>query len=105
MKFAVALLIAAVRAEDKKKDDAAAKGAKAGEFCDAGATDKGCAEGLRCHLGVAASNATAAAAKLTKDSCTKKGLGRLGWTSHTTASCEFTAAAVIDFKADPNGKA
>jgi len=83
--------------EDADADADAKKGAKAGEACDAGATDKGCAEGLRCHLNVAATVGVTPAAKLT---CTASKLGQEGYTAYNVKACEFSKAPADDFTAD-----
>jgi len=87
MKFATALLFAAVAhaAEEKKEEEK--KGAKKGEACDANGTDTGCADGLRCHLGVAAASGTKTTDAKATDPC--EGKGRNGWLKDGTASCEY----------------
>jgi len=89
MKFAVALLIATVAATDAATTDAAKKtGAASGEACDGNAAAKGCADGLRCHLGKTASNAAAAATPKTKASCKEAGLGdAIGYTAYNVKAC------------------
>merc|ERR1719326_2755939 len=84
MKFAVALLIATVAATEAATTDAAKKtGAASGEACDGNAAAKGCADGLRCHLGKTASNAAAAAKPKTKASCKEAKLGDfIGYTAY-----------------------
>lgn len=106
MKFATALLFAAVVAAEEEKKTEEKKGAKKGEACDASGTDKGCADGLRCHLGVAVTAAVAAsgAAVEKPKTCPEKKLGRAGWKvsgDTTVEACEFSAVALTaDFVAD-----
>jgi len=100
MKATIALLIAAVSAttDDAAADTTAKTGAAVGEACFDGKADSGCAEGLRCHLGVAVTAGAAATVALTKEKCTTDGLGDLGFVK-TTPSCKFVAKAAADFKA------
>merc|ERR1719486_1539143 len=102
MKFAVALLIATVAATDAATTDAAKKtGAASGEACDGNAAAKGCADGLRCHLGKTASNAAAAAKPKTKAICKEAKLGDfIGYTAYNVKACKYASVAEVDFKAD-----
>jgi len=106
MKFATALLFAAVVAAEEEKKTEEKKGAKKGEACDASGTDKGCADGLRCHLGVAVTAATTTAGTTTTapKTCPEKKLGKAGWVASgttTVAACEFASVkSDLDWKAD-----
>eukprot|EP00493_Phyllostaurus_siculus_P025820 UN26165 len=106
MKFATALLFAAVVAAEEEKKAEEKKGAKKGEACDASGTDKGCADGLRCHLGVAVTAAAAATGTTVEKpkTCPEKKLGKAGWVvsgTTTVEACQFAEVALAaDFVAD-----
>lgn len=106
MKFATALLFAAVVAAEEEKKAEEKKGAKKGEACDASGTDKGCADGLRCHLGVAVTAAAAVTGTAVEKpkTCPEKKLGKAGWVvkgDTTVEACEFSAVAqAADFTPD-----
>jgi hypothetical protein len=113
MKFATALLFAAVVSaatdDDTTKKDADAKtGAKKGEACDASATDKGCADGLRCHLGGTVAAAKSDTTAVVPKTCTEQGLGASGWVvsgTTTVAACKFAAKKdALDFVPDDAAK-
>lgn len=106
MKFATALLFAAVVAAEEEKKTEEKKGAKKGEACDASGTDKGCADGLRCHLGVAVTAAAATSGSVPEKpkTCLEKKLGKGGWVVQgdtTVPACQFAAEELAaDFVPD-----